>query len=376
MKKYWKIIPSLLCTTMLVCSCTKEPTIEVNNQVNNIEEAAHQGKLDILRPMAYGNVDGLNIEPGSYISIIGKNQHDSFWDEIQAGAKQAVADLNKALGYEGSDKIKLNYSAPKNPDDIDEQINILDEELARYPIALGIATIDASACQVQFDLARENGIPIVMLDSGSEYKDVATTCATNNKKAAETAAVKLASAIDKQGEIAVFLQDSKSMSAIKRKTAFLRKIKTDFPDVKVVRVYHFDQLAKMQKRMAKKLKMDIKDIEQKDVIQWLLEKNPNLKGIFTANLDVTQAVAQVVADMGKTDVKIVGFDGGKEQLALLEEGKVEGLIIQNPFGMGYATVVSIARSSLGMANEAFVNCGHAWVTKETLSDEKVQKLMY
>ena len=38
---------------------------------------------------------------------------------------------------------------------IRDRINILDEELARYPIAVGISVVDATACEVQFDLAAE-----------------------------------------------------------------------------------------------------------------------------------------------------------------------------------------------------------------------------
>ena len=43
---------------------------------------------------------------------------------------------------------------------MDEQVNILDEELARYPVAVGISVVDATACEVQFDLAAENDIPV------------------------------------------------------------------------------------------------------------------------------------------------------------------------------------------------------------------------
>mgnify|MGYP000733140425 CR=1 FL=1 len=34
-------------------------------------------------------------------------------------------------------------------------------------------------------------------------------------------------------------------------------------------------------------------------------------------------------------------------MKLLKEGKVNGLIVQNPYGMGYATVVAAVRDVLG-----------------------------
>ena len=376
MKKYSKLIPILLCITFMTGACAKAPTTEVTNPIGDTEEKIYQSKLDVLRPMAYGNVDKLNLEPGSYISIIGRSKDNSYWDQVKAGAEQAVADLNEMLGYEGDDKISLNYSAPKKTDDVNEQINILDEELARYPVAIGIAAIDANACMTQFDSALETSTPIVMFDSGSEYKDVAATCSTNNKAAAQTAAVKLATAIEESGEIALFMQDSKSMTAVQREKTFLSKIKKDYPNISAVQVYRFDELEAYAEKIAEEEQIAIENIEQKDVIQWILEKHPNLKGIFTSNLDVTQEVANTIKALERTDLKIVGFDGGEEQLALIEEGILEGLIVQNPFGMGYATVVAMARASLNMGNEAFIDSGYTWVTTATLENNSIQKMMY
>ena len=53
------------------------------------------------------------------------------------------------------------FNAPADSEDIDEQVNILDEEMARYPDVIAIASIDENASEVQFDLAIANGISIV-----------------------------------------------------------------------------------------------------------------------------------------------------------------------------------------------------------------------
>jgi ribose transport system substrate-binding protein len=63
-------------------------------------------------------------------------------------------------------------------------------------------------------------------------------------------------------------------------------------------------------------------------------------------------------------------------MKLLENGTLEGLILQNPYGMGYATVVAAARVSLGLGNEAFVNCGYSWVTKENLESNDIKGMLY
>lgn len=390
MKKVFLITAIIFCLSFLLCACADDST---NNETNTNDtsntqenaETSEESKLLAVKPTAYSHVQGLNLAPGSSISIIGRYADDSFWSQVEAGANYAVAALNEALGYSGSDKIKLTYSAPNNRDDVNEQINILDEELARYPIAIGIAAIDTGACTLQFDLASENSIPIITVDSGSDYHRVATHIATDNIAASSTAASKLAYAIGETGEIAVFVQDSTSMTAKEREIGFIEKLADDFPNVSVVHIYHMDELNTIAEDIVQdmilastdaEIQIDLSEITQEDVVKWILEKNPNLKGIYATNLDTTQLVAKVVKDLERTDLNIIGFDGGSEQLALLENDVIDGLILQNPFGMGYATVVSAARVALNLGNESFVDTGYVWVTKDNLKETAISNMLY
>ena len=59
-----------------------------------------------------------------------------------------------------------------------------------------------------------------------------------------------------------------------------------------------------------------------------------------------------------------------------ENGEIDGLIVQNPFGMGYAAVVAAARTVLEAGNEAVVNTGYVWVDSENMEDEAVQPFLY
>ena len=390
MKKRFRMMALVLSLALLGSGCSKTPAnggestnTNVNNTANTEDE--NQSKLDALNPDAYGNVEGLTLEPGSYISIIGRYSGDSYWKEVEAGAKQAVADINTLLGYKGNDKIKLTFSAPSERDNVDEQINILDAELARYPVAIAIAAVDTTACQVQFEAAADNGIPVVTFDSGSDYADIASHVSTNNIEASKTAANKLATLMERSGEVAVFVQDSFSMTAKEREQGFVEELAASFPDVSVVNIYHLDELGTMAANIAAEKnaalaegeqEIDPASITQKEVVQYILEKNPNLKGIYTTNLDTTQLVADVLSSLERDDLYFVGFDGGEEQLKLLEDDVVDGLVIQNPYGMGYAAVVSAARAVLELGNEAFVDSGYTWVTKDNMKEADIKKMLY
>ena len=73
---------------------------------------------------------------------------------------------------------------------------------------------------------------------------------------------------------------------------------------------------------------------------------------------------------------VIGFDAGKDQLEALENEELDGLIVQNPFGMGYAAVVAASRTVLQIGNEAQVDTGFIWVDRENMEDEKVQAMLY
>lgn len=384
MKRRLSLIVAVLCCSLALGACS-------NNQNNTQADPSGTSidrvktKLDVLKPVAYSSVDGLSLEPGSYISIIGRYSDDSYWKEVESGAKQAVADLNNMLGYKGDKKIKLTYSAPEIRDDVNEQVNILDEELSREPIAIGIAAIDTTACVIQFDLAAENNIPIITFDSGSDYQHVASHVATDNIAATQTAATQLAYAMEEEGEVVVFVQDSISMTAKQRLQGFLDTISSKFPNITVAQIYQFDQLDAMRETIVNEKNATLvegeegikaEDLSQDDVIQYIIEKHPNLKGVYATNLDTTQAVAKILKKMEKDNLKFVGFDGGEEQMNLLEDGTLEGLIIQNPYGIGYATVIAAVRVSLGLANESYVNSGYTWVTKENMNTKEIKGMLY
>lgn len=402
MNKRWGILAAALCVSLAFGGCQKESlndgdTDKTNTNKTDSKVNEKQSNLDVLQPLAYGNVNGLNLEPGTTLSIIGRGSSSAYWKEVEAGAKQAVADINKALGYKGEDKVKLTYSAPGTENDVDDQVNILDEELARYPAAVGIAAVDSGACAVQFDLAAENNIPIVAFDSGVDYQDIAAMVDTNNLEAAATAARKLCDSIDDEGEIALFVHDSKSTSAKEREQGFLDEIAQNHPNVKVVKVYHLDELEDMQKEIAggpeggeqsgteepaegadaPETEADSgSDITQEEVVEYILEKNPSIKGCYTTNEEAAKLVVGACETLERKDLKVISFDGGEDQLKLLEKEKLEGLIVQNPYGIGYATVVACARAVLGQGNEAVVDAGYTWVTKDNMEDAPIARMMY
>lgn len=432
MKKKW--IAALLCVCMVILTCacaaeTEKPDapVQPNKKEETPEEAAEkakQAKLDSISPSAYGNIDGLEVEPATYFSIIGKGGTEEYWKMVKAGAEAAVADLNKALNYEGSEKVKVVYSGPSESNNVDEQVNILDEELARYPSALGIAVIDSQSCHVQFDLAVQNGIPIITYDSVSNYQGIMANIATDNEKASAEAAVHMAEELSEKGKVLILGHDSRSLTCIQRTESFAAKLQEDYPEMSA-EIYYMDRLGELKENIAREragLPVDDEEAEERtegsetseedaeddempeggaedtdtsdeiteggevseDVLQaitdeeafkYIFEKDPDIKGIFATNGQSAMLMADLCKKQETEDMTIIGYDSDSEEIEALKEGRITGLIVQNPYGMGYAAIVAEARCVLESGNEAEIDTGYTWVTADNLDSKEVQRML-
>lgn len=407
-----------VCAAMGICACGSGDSDNVfTGEKSQVPE--WQPKLNMITPAVYGTVDDLDLEPGTYISVIGKMENSPYWKQVQEGVRQAADDINEKLGYTGEDKVKVLFNAPSDSEDIDEQVNILDEEMSRYPDVIAIASIDEDSSAVQFDLAIGNGIPIVAFDSRNSYQGIQCTCMTDNTEAAANGAEKLCEVIGDSGEAALLVQDSVSGNAREREEAFRQELSADHPGVSIVETIYLDQLEEMKRQAAaeelgvtpeelaawteaasglgtdpdsdtgedpisEEAKTKLEDIDSiaggmsdEETVAYYLSKHPELKGCFGTNADAVVLGLEALRYMEKSeDIALVGFDSGKEQLEALDSGEIDGLIVQNPFGMGYATVVAAARTILEIGNEAVVNTGYTWVDKENMEDEAVQLMLY
>ena len=211
--------------------------------------------------------------------------------------------------------------------------------------------------------------------------------------------------------MALIVHDSVSESAREREEAFKEALSAEYPGAAVVETIYMDDLEEIKKSAAaEQLGVSLEEIQaeqpaegteqgeeptgdssavmeeinaaaekisDEDAVAYCLKKHPELKGCFGTNVDATQLALKAIGSLEDTDdVVLMGFDAGKEQLEALESGEIDGLVVQNPFGIGYAAVIASARTVLEIGNEAQVNTGYIWADQENLEEEAVQAMLY
>ena len=306
----------------------------------------------------YTSLEEINLEAGSHIAVVVKSTKNGFWTSVKRGMDAAVADLNEKLGYKGDDKIKLTFEGPSDETDVEDQINIIDAVLGENPDVLCLSAIDMDSCQAQLEAAEENGIPVIVLDSGVKTGNVNATCVVDNYQAGVQAAVKLADTIGGSGKIAVMTHVESAQNCQEREQGFTETIAEKYPDIEIVNISHQNE-----------------ETSVSEMAESVLKLFPDVKGYFCTNENVSGDVLDAISASGK-EVAVVGIDAGKKQKDAIKSGKEVGVLVQNAYGMGYATVVAAARAALGMENDESINPGMEWIDSENISDERYANYLY
>lgn len=306
----------------------------------------------------YTSLEEINLEARSHIAVVVKSTKNGFWTSVKRGMDAAVADLNEKLGYKGDDKIKLTFEGPSDETDVEDQINIIDAVLGENPDVLCLSAIDMDSCQAQLEAAEENGIPVIVLDSGVKTGNVNATCVVDNYQAGVQAAVKLADTIGGSGKIAVMAHVESAQNCQEREQGFTETIAEKYPDIEIVNISHQNE-----------------ETSVSEMAESVLKLFPDVKGYFCTNENVAGDVLDAISASGK-EVAVVGIDAGKKQKDAIKSGKEVGVLVQNAYGMGYATVVAAARAALGMENDESINPGMEWIDSENISDERYANYLY
>ena len=108
----------------------------------------------------------------------------------------------------------------------------------------------------------------------------------------------------------------------------------------------------------------------------LITANPKIVGVFASNLIMAQGVGQAIAENKLGDkVKVIGFDSDDKTIGFLKSGSLAGLVVQDPYRMGYDGIKTALAASKKEKVEANVDTGANLVTKANMAEPKIDALL-
>ncbi|WP_337184667.1 ABC transporter substrate-binding protein [Shinella sp.] len=288
------------------------------------------------------------------IPIIVKDTTSFYWQIVLAGARQAGKDLG----------VNVPELGAQSESDINGQISILENAVAGSPAAVVISPTEFKALGKPVDEAAKS-VPIIGIDSAADSKAFTSFLTTDNVQGGRIAADGLAAAVKaatgkEEGAIAIITSLPGVGSLDQRREGFLDQVKTKYPGFKVVA----DKYADGQATTGLNMMTD------------LITANPDLVGVFASNLIMAQGVGQAIAENKLGDkIKVIGFDSDEKTVGFLKEGVLAGLVVQDPYRMGYDGVKTALAVSKGEKVETFVDTGANLVTKDNMADPKIDALL-
>jgi len=285
------------------------------------------------------------------IAVIPKGTTHIFWKSIHAGAKKAADSLN----------IDIIWQGPQKEDDREMQINVVQNFISRGVSAIVLAPLDEVALVRPVTSAVNRGIPVVIIDSDLHDSSYASFVATDNYAGGNLAATHLAAILGKKGNVLIMRYAEGSASTQKREQGFLDGIREYAPDIELISI---DQYGGVTQESALQ------------VGQNLLNKYDSLDGIFCPNESTTFGMLRALEIANRTDeVRFVGFDSSDPLIQALRDKKIDGLVVQNPFRMGYEGVVTAYNVINNIAVEKRVDTGVKLVTSENIDQPEIQQII-
>ena len=99
-----------------------------------------------------------------------------------------------------------------------------------------------------------------------------------------------------------------------------------------------------------------------------LVSDPDIAAVFHINQLNAQGSASALAAAGNDKVKLVGFDIDATSLQMVKDGKLHALVVQDPYGIGYAGMNQMLIYLTGGTPTKTINIPPLLLTKANASD--------
>jgi ribose transport system substrate-binding protein len=284
---------------------------------------------------------------------------DPFYFTMQRGAAQAAADLGAELVVQ----IPENWNATV-------QTPILDAMVARGDLDfLFLAPVDKEAMVAPLQNAHDAGLPLLTVDTfigdgdyfGGPVTFPLSYIGSNNVQGGLIGCEALAKGIGESGK--VYIQNVKpGISTTDQREEGCKEALANYPDIELVGVdYNDDDPSKAQAQ-----------------VEAMLQREPDLAGIFGTNVFSAQGAGQVVQNQGLSGkVKVVAFDATETAIEMLKNGTVDLVIAQKPFDMGYFAVeMALAHLDGASSIPPRIPTGYQVITLDNVDDPEVAKYIY
>jgi len=292
------------------------------------------------------------------IAVIPKGTSHEFWKSIHAGAVKAQRELST-----NGAEVEIIWKGPLREDDREQQIQVVEGFTSQGVNGIVLAPLDNRALARPVEEAKSAGVPTVIIDSALESQSIVSFVATDNRKGGMLGADRLGELLGGKGKVILLRYAEGSASTEEREAGFLQEMKQKFPNIQLIST---DQYAGATRDTAKRASENL-----------LNRFGDDVQGIFCPNESTTAGMLSALQDAGKAGkVMFVGFDTSQSFIDAMRARQLHGIVVQNPFNMGYLGVRTMLESLQGKPVEKRIDTGVTMITLDNLDGAETQTLLH
>jgi ribose transport system substrate-binding protein len=298
---------------------------------------------DANAPLATGVTAPDKAKKNYNIQFIQGVAGDQFYITMQCGAQTEATQLGVTVTTQGPQKFDPTLQKP-----------ILDSVTATKPDAILIAPTDVTAMQKPLEVAAASGIKVILVDTTTQNPSYASSAIASDNEGGGKAAFDAIKKLNPNGGKVMVMSTDPGVSTVDARIKGFQDAAAADSSFKYLNVqYSHDDPATAANLMAS-----------------ALQKDPDIVGVFAANLFAAEGVATGVKQAGKAGtVKIVSFDAGPNQVKALKDGTVQALVAQQPGTIGQYGVDEAVAALDGGTVTPKVQTGFTTITKDNVDGD-------
>jgi ribose transport system substrate-binding protein len=243
------------------------------------------------------------------------NNASDFWKIAEKGTQKAAQELGN---------VEVEFRVP-GAGDASEQKRIVDDLMAKGIDGMAISPVDpANQTQMINDVAKQ--VAVITQDSDAPQSSRACYIGTDNRAAGRQAGELVKQALPQGGKIMVFVGKADAQNARDRFEGLKEALQGS--NVQVVDLRTDDADPTRAKSNAETALVSTPDLA-------------GMVGLWAYNAPAILSAVRAANKVGK--VKIIAFDEQDETLQGVQEGSIEGTVVQQPFEFGYQSIKALAR---------------------------------
>lgn len=288
------------------------------------------------------------------IAVIPKGTTHEFWKSIHAGAVKASRELG----------VEIIWKGPLKEDDLKSQIDLVQTFTAQGVSGIVLAPLNDKGLESAVKGAVRSGVPVVIIDSALKGEQHTSFVATDNHAAGRLAGEGLAKALGERGKVILLRYQEGSASTQKREQGFVEAI-GEHSGLELVSDNRYGGATTESAFQA-----------AENLLLAHQAADGGVDGVFCPNESTTFGMLLALQKTGLAGkIHFVGFDASDKLVQGLKQGHLDGLVVQNPFEMGYLGVKTMVEHLRGEKVEPVVHTDSHLITKQNMAEPKMKQLL-